>query len=247
MANYGYKNLTDALSAAEEALEFSSTIYRDWQGLLREVRAHLPVLNTRPDRLRQHLPTTEEYRASLFEWRRVMELEEICEAYVQDSLRKIRCHQAEYNSFMRDMGLEVPSHDPWAGGEQKNMRSGLQVADNWTGTPAQERLLSNWKHVADKALQDRATMRVFPDPPASYCGKERCSLQRVQRALDACECVIEAALKLDPEYTESLKAARVQWHPDKFQVCPEEYVELFKKKAAEIFIVANSLIEEGKE
>jgi hypothetical protein len=240
MANYGYEIFTDHLNDAKQALEFSIANYRLWQIVLRDLRKGLNDVFDDP---RQHPPV------SIFEWRasvhRIMELEKVAEGYVSDTLQEVKSQQRAYDNIRRERGLEVPLCDPWAEEEQENMRSEPQLAGNWnrTGTPAPERPLSAWNLAANEALQDRTTMTTFPDPPASVCSKERCRLECGQRALDACECNIEAALKLDPEFPESLKAARIRWHPDKFTVCPEENVELFKKKAAEIFIVVNKLFE----
>jgi hypothetical protein len=105
--------------------------------------------------------------------------------------------------------------------------------------------LTEWKREADRLLVDRAAMTTFPDLPYAKC--DECAGNENGRALKACKCIIELALRNDPAYPASLKKERLRWHPDRFNLCPEARRQTFKAKAEEIFKVVNRLFETEKE
>jgi hypothetical protein len=254
MTNYNYDGFADPLASAQQFLQLAIADYRANQASLQEARSYRAILSEEPTHLQQHLAATDGYWELLFDWRlahrRAVLDEDLAGAHVRDALLEVKDRQRAYDRLRRQAGLAVPEQDPWAEEQQEHCLRGepqTESSQSWTGTAAAAKLPSAWKHAANAALLDRAAMTAFPDPPASNCGRARCALERPLRVLEACECNVAAALRLDPEYPESLKTERVRWHPDKFGVCPEENMELFKKKATEIFVVANRLYEkDGK-
>ena len=92
---------------------------------------------------------------------------------------------------------------------------------------------------ADAAFVDYTSLRSFPKPPASPCGKKACEMKE-GRALEACECNIRTTFK----GRANLKVERLRWHPDKFGQCPEDVREKFRKMASEIFVVLDGMYKE---
>lgn len=99
-----------------------------------------------------------------------------------------------------------------------------------------------WVLAATEALKDYSTLSSFPSPPASACSKVSCNSET--RALAACACDIRRSLSQIP--VSKLKRFRLLFHPDKFSKCRKELVESFKKKASEVFVVAEAMYEAKK-
>ena len=99
-----------------------------------------------------------------------------------------------------------------------------------------------WVLAATEALKDYSTLSSFPSPPASACSKVSCKSET--RALAACACDIRRSLSQIP--VSKLKHFRLLFHPDKFSKCRKEMVESFKKKASEVFVVAEAMYEAKK-
>ena len=112
-------------------------------------------------------------------------------------------------------------------------------------TPA---TLSEWLTKCEAIFTDYSAATSFPDPPAWPCVKPACRANEGQRALRACDCNLTFLYGMIHESTRSdtLKAHRISFHPDKFSVSSPELRDEFKGKAQELFVVVNRLLEERK-
>ncbi|KAK4956754.1 hypothetical protein LTR10_006282 [Elasticomyces elasticus] len=88
------------------------------------------------------------------------------------------------------------------------------------------------------ALQDRSTVRCFPQPPYEPCSKPGCILTAKTRVLKACDCNIKTVFASRPK----LKADRVQYHPDWWAKVPDDVREEIQRAASEIFTVINGML-----
>jgi hypothetical protein len=105
-------------------------------------------------------------------------------------------------------------------------------------TTSKSKIVTEYLANLDSALADKSK---FPEVPAWDCHDPVCKLKAASRALKACPCNIRSVFE-----NTDVRYFRLKFHPDKFCSAKEDVKSMMQKKAQEVFVVLDSISNEGK-